>query len=465
MPGTKRTKIIATFGPASNKPEVLKALLAAGTDVFRFNLAHGSHANHARGMHAIRRLAKRSGQHVGILVDLGGPKLRVRTAPEGLPLVRGTEVVFGSSELTLNHPAVLHQLRSGMTLLLDDGNLRLVVTGKRNMRVSARVIESGLLRNNAGFAIPKLTPDLPFWTPKDRRDLSFALRRRVDAIALSFVRDAHDVIRVRRAIKSSSAPLLIAKIETPSAVEHIDGILQAADGIMIARGDLGLSVPLPELPHIQKQLILKALAAAKPVITATQMLESMMRVPIPSRAEITDVTNAMLDGTDAVLLSKETTQGAHPVESVQLMRTIAERSDPETPLRMFEYERSSTKEIGHAISESVVRTAEHLNATAIVVFTESGKAARLIACHRPPQPIFAFSPKESVLRQLTLLRGVVPCRTRPLKTADDAVRMAENTLRRLLPKKRNGGLFVASSGIPFRKSGTTNMLYVGKIHA
>lgn len=464
MAGTKRTKIIATFGPASDTPNVLKALLAAGTDVFRFNLAHGSHVNHARGMRTIRRLAKRSGQRVGILVDLGGPKLRVRTASEGLLLIRGETVVLGSSGLTLNHPAVLRQLRSGMTLLLDDGNLRLVVTGKRNMKVGAKIIEGGPLRNNAGFAIPKLTPDLPFWTSKDRRDLSFALRQKVDAIALSFVRDANDVIRVRRVIQGRQTPLLIAKIETPSAVENIDGILNTSDGIMIARGDLGLSVPLPELPHIQKKLILKALAAAKPVITATQMLESMMRIPVPSRAEITDVTNAMLDGTDAVLLSKETTQGAHPVESVELMRTIAERSDPETPLRMFEYERTSDKEIGHAISESVVRTAEHLRATAIVVFTESGRAARLIARHRPPQPIFAFSPKESVLRQLTMLRGVVPCKTKPLKTADDAVRMAENALRRLLPGKHGRGLFVASSGIPFRKSGTTNMLYVGRIH-
>lgn len=464
-----RTKIVATIGPANAQPRILAGLFAAGVNVCRINFGHGNVENQRRLIRAIRRAAVKQKKSIALLADLSGSKLRIGEVRDDSALIRGktVRILRGSllgdgARLSLNRPQAIRQFRKGQLVYLDDGTKKLRVLSVTDKEILLRVLVGGPIRSNIGVAILGTTLDFPVLSAKDLRDLRIALKEGVDAIALSFVKRAEDIRRVRKFLPKTRRPFLVAKIETPAALNDIDRIIHESDGIMIARGDLGLTVPPAEVPHIQKMLIAKALTAAKPVITATQMLESMVHDPVPTRAEVSDVTNAIFDGTDAVMLSSETARGNYPREAVRVMRTIIQRTDPHVALRDFHGKTVSVYPTTDAVSNAVVHTAIDVGACAIAVFTESGSTARHISRHRPQQPILAFSPHPETLRHLAFSGGVTPIKTRELSSVEEAVTITQKTIKKLGVGKR-GQRFVLSAGIPFRKAGTTDLLYVGHL--
>ena len=429
VPTYRKAKIVTTIGPASQDEPVLRRLFEAGADVARLNFSHGTHAEHAEKIERIRRLSAELNKPISILQDLQGPKLRVGKLPEGgIPLEVGQNVALtnidsledlktGADDITLipmDVPNLARGVKPGSRILLDDGNLEMEVTGVEGEAVHARVVLGGVLSSNKGVNLPGAELGITSFTEKDRIDLEFGLKQGVDLIAISFVRTAADVETVRQAmleIAPNQKPLpIIAKLERPEALDNLHEIIHASDGVMVARGDLGVETSPAEVPIFQKKIIDMANRHAKVVITATQMLESMINNPRPTRAEASDVANAIFDGTDAIMLSGETASGAYPVESVKMMASIvcqAENNSEEYG-HVFSQPDDAFQDDAFSITQAARELAHDRNVAGITVFTESGRTAILMSKSRPGVPIYAFTPNVETFRRLNILWGVTP---------------------------------------------------------
>ncbi|HEX9188593.1 MAG TPA: pyruvate kinase, partial [Vicinamibacteria bacterium] len=424
----RRTKIVATVGPASRRPETLERLIQAGVNVFRLNFSHGTHDEHLEVIRSVREIAARLHRPIALLQDLSGPKIRTGKVKDGeVQLVKGARLaittdtsVEGTAELiSTTYELLPRDVTAGDQILLDDGNLELRVTGIADGRVQCEVVDGGTLRSNKGMNLPGVMLSTPALTEKDRRDLVFGVQHRVDYVAMSFVRRAEDVLEAKSLVKAmGEATPVIAKIEKPQAVENLEAILAASDGVMVARGDLGVEIGTEDVPIVQKRIIAAANAAGRVVITATQMLESMIENPRPTRAEASDVANAILDGTDAVMLSGESAVGKYPVETVETMARIADYTE-EHGMGSIRPRRADARRTdvppgppgpGTPTTRSLTRAAssvaEELGCKLIVAFTESGITARLVSSHRPRVPVVAVTHDDRVYRRLALWWGV-----------------------------------------------------------
>jgi len=465
----RKTKIVCTIGPASESPQVLEAMVRAGMNVARLNFSHGTHEEHLKKIEILRHISDRLKQPVSILQDLSGPKIRIGKVTEGgAELRRGgnfflttREVPGDRNGVSVSYPTLPDEMQPGDTILLADGTIELQVLKIGGRDVQCRVTVGGLLTSNKGINFPTRTIRASAFTEKDREDLLFGIRSGVDLIGLSFVKDARDIDAVREVLKTASADTpVIAKIERKEALEHIDEILSAFDGVMVARGDLGMETPLERIPLVQKMLIRKANALGKPVITATQMLRSMVDHTRPTRAEVTDVVNAIYDGTDAVMLSEETATGQFPVESVQTMAKVAQAAEEEFPFDQFlKKDSEGGKDLPQSISYVASLLAERVGAVAIITPTESGSTARWVSRLRPRQPILALSRHPSTVKRLNLSWGVQPILVPGWKDTDD---MLEGSRR--IPKELGlaspGDRIVIIAGVPISIRGTTNLIKV-----
>jgi pyruvate kinase len=470
LKSSRRTKIIATVGPASDSPAMLERLMEVGVDLFRLNFSHGSHAEKGDIAGLIRRLAERHGRSVAILADLQGPKIRTGRMQNGaIPLTKGdmlditTEEVVGRPGLISTlYKALPHDVKPGSRILLDDGLIELKVQHVSGATVHCVVAEGGILKDLKGINLPGVSVSAPSLTGKDRIDLEFCLRLGVDFIALSFVRKSSDVEEVKRIMYEQGINIpVVAKIEKPEALRNFNAILKHADAVMVARGDLGVEIAAERVPLIQKKIIRSCNVAGKPVITATQMLESMISHPRPTRAETSDVANAILDGADAVMLSGETASGQFPVEAVRTMVKIAidvERSELQRPPLSRE---THSGNIAEAVAEAACQAAASLKAKAIVVFTHSGSTAALISKFRPHLPIIAFTPLPAIQRRLALCWGVRAFPIGFMEGTDQQIRAVEDTL--LGNGFRKGDVVVITMGVPLEARGSTNLLKVHKL--
>lgn len=413
----RRTKIVATLGPASSDEAVIERLVAAGADVVRLNLAHGEHGEHAQTIARVRAVSGRLGVPVGVMIDLPGPKLRLGDLPGPVELTPDEHVVMGDgTALPFNHPEFLDHLRVGQRVLLDDGAVALVVlaiesVGSSSPRAVLRVVNGGIVTSRKGVNLPDTALPVPALTAVDEECLAFGLAHDVDFVAQSFVRRVADVVRLKELIAAGGGDqMVVAKIEKREALASIGDIIEVADAIMVARGDLGVEIPPAEVPIWQKRIIRAAVRAGKPVITATQMLQSMMMSPRPTRAEVSDVANAIYDSTCAVMLSGETATGAYPVDAVAIMARIAETVEPDIEHggRAPQQWEPAHADISGAIAYGACDVARKVGAAAIVTATASGATARGVAKYRPAQPILAVSPSARTARQLTLAWGVIP---------------------------------------------------------
>ncbi|RMG52659.1 MAG: pyruvate kinase [Acidobacteria bacterium] len=463
-----RTKIVCTIGPASRSPEKLEQLIAAGMNVARLNFSHGSHDEHEEVIVRLREIAARLARPLAILQDLAGPKIRIGEITAGTVHLQAgdrfiltTEAVPGDEhKVSITYPALPRDVRPGDTLLLNDGALELRVEETRENEIICRVVVGGPLSSHKGINVPTRSLQVPSLTEKDREDLAFGLERGVDYVALSFVRSPADVLEAKQfmAERGRLVPL-IAKIEKHEALAHIDEIIEVVDGIMVARGDLGVETPLEKVPLVQKMLIHKCNQAGKPVITATQMLRSMVNNPRPTRAEVTDVANAILDGTDAVMLSEETAVGNYPVEAVQMMARIAEDAESGFPFTVWTSQLKPREPVSlpEAVSRAACALAENIRARAIITFTQSGSTARLVAKYRPRPSILAPTPLEETYHRLALVWGVIPMLSEATQTTDEMMERAFTAARRA-GFVRRGDTVVITAGVPLGVPGTTNLI-------
>ncbi|SHK54488.1 pyruvate kinase [Rhodothermus profundi] len=476
----RRTKIVCTLGPASSDRETIRQLIKAGMDVARLNFSHGSHEDHRRRIEIVREEARRLGRDVAILQDLQGPKIRIGEVAEGGILIHeGQQLILtvnparadGRTRIFINYPTLGQDVEPGGRILLDDGLLELKIVDVAGEDVITEVVVGGPLRSRKGVNLPHLRNSTPSLTDKDLRDLEFGLHMEVDLIALSFVRSETDVADLMRRVRDSGKEVrVIAKIEKPEAVAKIDQILAQADGIMVARGDLGIEMPMAEVPAVQKRIIRKCLAAAKPVITATQMLESMIENPRPTRAEASDVANAVLDGSDALMLSGETATGKYPVRVVQVMDEIireAERFRREIHESGGHWLRQAhvgdeTEAVTEAIGYTACQLAEQVGAVAIACLTATGSTARMIARHRPPVPVYAFTDNPRVVPQLSLLWGTRAFAIPFQRDTDRGVQLVHQVLKEQ-HLVQPGDLVVITAGMPLPAKGHTNMVHVSRI--
>jgi pyruvate kinase len=469
----RRTKIVCTLGPATGTAAVIEKLIRGGMNVARLNLAHGTHALHRRYVQTVRKVSGRLGVPVAVIVDLPGPKYRVGSLEGGsVTLEKGARIILTSRSVTGNSalipvslPGITRDAKKGDTILLDDGAMQLKVLGKTGEDVTCRVVVGGVLTEKRGLAVPGMHDTGPFMTPALREHVRFAVKQDPDYLAVSFVSGAGDVTAVKAVIGELKAGIpVVAKIERVQAVRDFDRILEVSDGIMVARGDLGVDIALEKVPLIQKDIIHKCNRAGKPVITATQMLESMVTAARPTRAEVTDVANAIFDGTDATMLSGETSVGEHPVAAVRIMDKIAREVE-----RTLDYESLLVKrgdwieqETDEFISYSACHAAYHLKAAAIVAFTQSGITARRVSKYRPAVPVLAITPDTRIYGCLLLYWGVYPFRSRDASTVEElfanAVEVARDT-----GVARHGDLLVITGGVPVGVAGSTNLLKVERI--
>ncbi|MGI6286588.1 Pyruvate kinase [Moorella humiferrea] len=465
----RHTKIVCTLGPASSRVDVIKKMIQAGMNVARFNFSHGSHGEHGARMAAVRRAAAELGVRVALMLDNKGPEIRLGeidgevTLRDGEEVVLTTEPVVGNDRvLPVSFAGLPGDVNPGQIILLDDGRIELEVLATSATEVRCLVRHGDVISSHKGVNVPGVEISLPALTEQDIQDIEFGLEQGVDFIALSFVRTAADVLAARRELEKRGARVaLIAKIENRAGVNNLEEILQAADGIMVARGDLGVEIPVEEVPLVQKKIIEACNRAGKPVITATQMLESMIHNPRPTRAETSDVANAIFDGTDAIMLSGETATGRYPVEAVATMARIACRVEKELPYRELLLKKGLAAErtATDAISHASCTIALELDAAAIITPTASGSTARRVAKYRPQAPIIATSPDERVLNQLCLVWGVEPLLVKATGGTDEmvnaAVAAAVNS-----GKVKKGDLVVITAGVPAGVPGTTNLLKV-----
>jgi pyruvate kinase len=470
----RRTKIVCTIGPASESPEMLEALMTAGMDVARLNFSHGTYDEHALRIERIRAAAKKIGKHVGIMLDIKGPKIRTGKITGGeVELKDGATVVltidpveYGTAErVSISYEGLVEDVYRGAPIRIDDGLIGLEVDKVEGHDIVCRVTNGGTLRDRKGINVPGVTLRIPGVTEKDAADIRFGIEQGVDFIAASFVRKAADVLEVRKILEEQEYYAdIIAKIETQEGIERLSEIVEVADGIMVARGDLGVEIPTEEVPLAQKRMIALCNRAGKPVITATQMLDSMQRNPRPTRAEASDVANAIFDGSDAIMLSGETAAGRYPKESVQTMAQISIRAEQalyanEVPDRhVVGVSKTVTDVIGHAVQTM----ASELGVNAIVTATTSGHTARMIAKHRPRAYVVAATPRPEVARRMTVSWGVYPVIVPDTKTTDEVLETAvDGALDAGLAK--HGDLVLIIAGVPAGQRGTTNLIKVHTI--
>ena len=477
-PTRGKTKIVCTLGPASSSAETLSALMASGMDIARLNFSHGTHEEHGAVLKTVRETALRSGSAVSVLQDLQGPKIRIgELAVPSVELRKGETLVIttdpvpgGPGRVSTTYAALAADVRPGADILLDDGKLRLIVRRVAGHDVECEVAVGGTLTAHKGINLPGVAVSAPSLTAKDVADLEFGLAEGVDYVALSFVRTGDDVRELRTAIASrrpaGERPLIIAKIEKPQAIANIDEIITAADGVMVARGDLGVELPTEDVPMLQKMIIGRCNSAGKPVIVATQMLESMIESPRPTRAEASDVANAVLDGGDAVMLSGETSVGKYPVDAVRIMDRIIRKVESEMPRRRTAAETKPKPGVADrpdALGRAACLLAEQMRAAAIVTVTNSGQTARVIARYRPDIPIVAVTDSVRTLRSLAVVWGVRGMVVENL--GDDSDRSLARVQEKLLAEGvvKRGENFVLLAGQPFFARGGTNFIKVEKI--
>ena len=468
----RRTKIVATMGPASSDPRIIARMIRAGMDVARLNFSHGTHAEHKRVIERIRAASRKVGRPVGLLLDLQGPRMRLGEFAAGkVEVETGDEVVVTNRrihgtarKIPIAYSDLMHDVTVGDRILIADGLVELRVVGRGKDGLRCRVVTGGELSDHKGVNFPGVRLSTPSITAKDRADIEFGISMGVDGIALSFVRQAHDLVGLRRLLRSSQRPpAVIAKIERREAIENLDSILDTADCVMIARGDLGVEYPPERVPILQKRIIERANQREVLVITATQMLESMVHAARPTRAEASDVANAIFDGTDAVMLSAETAVGEYPERSIQTMARIAAEADEfsagsRSPRRMSDGIASALTSPTQALAHTACQAAREIRAKALVIFTHTGYSARLVSKSRPAGPIFALTPLESTCRRLTLTWGVHPVRVPRWRTAEG---MIETGVKLLQGEKllHRGDWVVAIAGTTTR-SGGTNLLRI-----
>jgi len=467
---TRKTKIIATLGPASSSASMIEHLMEAGVDVFRLNFSHGSNDDKKQIIKTVRQIAKRCDKAIGILADLQGPKIRTGRMENGaLSLTKG-ELLDITTDDILGRPGLIstiyrdlpHDVKPGSRILMDDGMIELKVLDVKGNRVHCSVLEGGVLKDLKGINLPGVDVSTPSLTRKDRDDLEFCLGTGIDFIALSFVRKSDDVEELKRIIFEHNQNIpIIAKIEKPEALRNFKTILKAADGIMVARGDLGVEINAERVPLIQKKIISACNAAGKPVITATQMLESMISHSRPTRAETSDVANAILDGTDAVMLSVETASGQFPVEAVKTIVHVARDIERSERLRLPAERGTHSNNIAEAVAEAACHAATTLKAKAIVVFTQSGSTAALIAKFRPHLPIIAFTPKHEIRQMLALYWGVRTWLVGSMEESGQQIEAVEKTL--LAEGFKKGDVVVITMGAPLEARGSTNLMRVHKL--
>lgn len=469
----RHVKIVATIGPATSSQECMKQLLHAGVNVARFNMSHGTADWHKTTIQGLRRLALEEKTPLAILVDLAGPKIRLGDLPsEGTVLKKGRDIILipksdqnsrhnqSGDTLPVNLSHFPDGMEPGQIVLIDDGNMSLTLEKQETDRLICRVLVGGQVTSHKGVNFPGLRLDIPGFTEKDADDLQVAIDVQADYVALSFVRSPQDIHTLQTALTDRSSLIpVIAKIERPEALTCLDEILDAADGVMVARGDLALEVSPEEVPLLQKQIIAQANRMGKPVITATQMLESMTRNSSPTRAEASDVANAVLDGTDAVMLSAETSTGNFPLESVQVMDRIIRQTEKEMFRRIQKSDSSkeTVRSTPEAICEAAVSLATSVGAQAIVVFTDSGHTAMLLARHRPTVQIIALTPSPAVTRQLILVWGIVSCVFPQIDATDERINAAQDHLK-TLGLLQEGRLIVIVTGERLGHSFGTNII-------
>ncbi|HNX61846.1 MAG TPA: pyruvate kinase [Candidatus Limiplasma sp.] len=467
----RKTKIVCTLGPATESDDVLREMMRSGMDVARLNFSHGTHETHGKTMARVKKLREELGLPIAIMLDTKGPEIRLGNFAKGkVSLKRGqtfvlcTETVAGDEKhATVTYKDLPRDVKEGTVILLDDGLISLTVLSLTDQEITCRVENDGDISDHKGVNVPGAQLSMPFLSEQDKADILFGIEKDIDFVAASFTRCAADILDIRKLFSSNGGKDIgiIAKIENHQGVKNIDEILRVSDGVMVARGDLGVEIPLEEVPVLQKMLIRKAYSSGKQVITATQMLESMITNPRPTRAEATDVANAIYDGTSATMLSGETAAGQYPVEALRTMARIAFRAEADINYvkRFKERENEHTPDVTNAISHATVTSAHDLGAAAIITVTKSGRTARMISKYRPDCPIICCTMEDSVCRRLNLSWGVIPLKIEEIHNTDDlferAVRAGEEA--GLL---HNGELVVMTAGVPLSISGTTNLMKV-----
>ena len=467
-PRGRKIKILATLGPASRSPEMIEKLVRAGADAFRVNMSHGDHETHAQTIAAIRAVEKDVHRPIAVLCDLQGPKLRVGQFKDGKAVIRhsGHFTLDRNPELgdetrvCLPHPELFGVLHKGQRLLIDDGKLRLKVIEASQDAILCSAEVGGVIMDRKGVNVPDAVVPVPALTEKDRRDLAFALEQHADWIALSFVQRPEDVAEARKLIGSTQTALM-AKIEKPAAISRLDEIIELADGIMVARGDLGVELNPEEVPPLQKRIVAATRRSGKPVVVATQMLESMIESPAPTRAEVSDVANAVYDGADAVMLSAETASGAWPVEAVTIMDRIAGQveRDPGYRQQVSFAEVLPDRTTADALAHSCASIAESLPIAGVIVFTGSGSTARRVARERPAAPMLVLTPSQKIARKLALLWGAHAVTTKDIGSFEEMIGKGKRmALRHGFGSA--GSKLIALAGVPFGTPGSTNLLHV-----
>lgn len=466
-PRQRKVRILATLGPASRSPEMIRALHRAGADAFRINMSHGTQEDRAEMIAAVRALEKETGRPTTILVDLQGPKLRLGTFADGVIQLKNGDLFQldrnpmpgDASRVCLPHREVFQALKPNTRLLLDDGKVALRVLAVEPDKIETRVEVGGALSNHKGVNVPDVPVPMAALTEKDRNDLSFALEHHVDWIALSFVQRPEDVAEARKLIGGKAS--LLAKIEKPAALDRLEEIIELSDAVMVARGDLGVELPPEQVPAIQKHIVKLARRLGRPVVVATQMLESMIHSPTPTRAEVSDVATAIYDGADAVMLSAESAAGAWPEQAVSMMNSIAiaVESDPEHHLRIHFFETHPEATTADALSAAAFQIARTMSARAIVCFTTSGSTARRVARERPSVPLLVLTPKIHTARRLGLVWGIHAVHTRDVRDFEEMVGKSKRmALRQRVAAA--GDQIILMAGVPFGTPGATNVLHI-----
>lgn len=467
----RKTKIVCTLGPATDNEDVMRQLMLSGMNVARCNFSHGVHEDHKKRMDMVKKIREEVKKPVALLLDTKGPEVRVKQFKDGkvtlnpgqLFTLTSEEVEGTQEKVSVTYNRLYEDLEKGMKVLIDDGLIEMQVEKVEHANIVCRVINGGVVSNNKGINIPDVNLSMPYLSDIDRADILFGIEQDVDFVAASFVQNKDDILQLRRLLDKNGGEdiKIIAKIENMLGVQNVDEIIDVSDGIMIARGDMGVEIPYEEVPVIQKMIIKKVYEKGKQAIIATQMLESMIKNPRPTRAEATDIANAVYDGTSAIMLSGETAAGAYPVEAVKAMVRIAERTEQDVDYqqRFFAHDRKANKNITDAICHATCTTAYDLNAKAIVTVTKSGYSARMISRYRPESDIIGCTTTEKVCRQLAMAWGVTPILLKEEKDVfdlfDSAIQAAEKM--ELLEK---GDITVITSGVPIGMSGTTNMIKV-----
>lgn len=470
----RKTKIVCTIGPSSESLENIKKLIMAGMNVSRLNFSHGDFEEHGNRIKTIRQASAELGKSIAILLDTKGPEIRTgKLKEEPIELVQDefltltTEEILGDKErISITYKELPGDVEVGSTILIDDGLIGLTVVEIQGTEIKCRIVNGGTIKSKKGVNVPGVNISLPGITEKDASDIKFGIEQGIDFIAASFVRKASDVLEIRQLLEKHNAThiQIISKIENQQGVDNLDEILEVSDGLMVARGDLGVEIPAEDVPLVQKRMIEKCNRVGKPVITATQMLDSMQRNPRPTRAEASDVANAIFDGTDAIMLSGETAAGKYPVESVLTMSRIAEKAESALEYREIFVKQSNAQQttVTEAISQAVANSALELNAKAIITSTETGYTARMVSKYRPKAPIIAVTTEDQTLRRLALNWGVTPVKGDTASTTDE---MFDKAMKGGLDSGlvKEGDLVVITAGVPLGRSGSTNLVKIGQI--